>query len=134
MSKNRLKELYDKIKKLIYTLSIKDSCVLELKINGFTNDKSLGYKVFYNASLMTASKYGYDQIYGAIKKGLNGNFNSFTGDKEQLAKYVNPNLIEPYCKYYLSSLGISDEDLKRIDPIREFSAQISRTVVIKKQK
>ena len=32
-----LKELYDKIKKLIYTLSIKDSCVLELKINGFTN-------------------------------------------------------------------------------------------------
>lgn len=108
--------------------------------NYYNNNNSLepGYSIFCNSAIETAAKYGYQQLYDAIDEAKKGNFMYFTNgtnnNRDNLAKYVSPNMIDNYCKYYLNSIGISENDLNRIDVLSEFTAQVMRNTSIQRQK
>lgn len=69
------------------------------------------YTLLYEASLVTAKKYGRDQLEGALKRALKGNFDCFTNDmkyREQLIESLNPGDVERICIMYVSDLGYKD--------------------------
>ena len=90
------------------------------------------YDYFCEACRATAAKYGFEQLYGALKCSLGGVFVNFTnGDKKYrdwLAQNINPDNVLKYCKTYLTEMNYDVLNMNNVELFQTFANDLTNRV------